>query len=231
MNYSHTCLLAAALFVRTASGAVFQFDGPDFEVRNGERITAVDWGNTAITLQAGSVTAPGHSPGSQVTGSQTWNGGAAYEWEINKVDGTAGASPGWDLITINGGLQINATPADPFTIKIISLTLGNQPGPVQNFNSQASASWKILGASFGVNDFNVNAFHIDTSQFQNTLNGTFNVSLANLDRDLVLSYVTSVPEPPNGAALAAAALLAFAFVRSQTERRNRQEQPKSKRHD
>jgi hypothetical protein len=218
MKPSLSSVLASALFAVSAHGAVLQFSALDYDVHRGERITAVDWSDIAVNLEAGSTSAPGHSPGSQITGSQTWNGGAAYEWEINKVDGTAGASPGWDLIAINGGLQINATPEDPFTLKIISLALDNQPGPAQNFNAQISASWKILGATFGVNDFNPNAIHIDASQFQNTLNGTFSVSLENLDRDLILNYVTNVPEPAACAAMAATTLLAFAIARSQTKR-------------
>jgi hypothetical protein len=51
--------------------------------------------------------------------------------------------------------------------------------------------WLILTAS-GITDFDANRFQMDTSSFQETLNGNFAVDASN--NTLLLTY-TPVPEP------------------------------------
>src|SRR6185436_17624648 len=87
-------------------------------------------GSVAGTVTVDGTIAPGSSPGTQNTGSEIWNGGGAYVWEINDVDAGQGVDPGWDLINITGGLTINATPGSKFNINITSLDLANAGGNV-----------------------------------------------------------------------------------------------------
>ena len=59
----------------------------------------------ASLLTVNGVIAPGNSPGTLATGSQLWNDGGSYLWEINASNdagGTSGADPGWDWLDITG---------------------------------------------------------------------------------------------------------------------------------
>src|SRR6185295_3259639 len=73
-------------------------------------------GSISGNLIVSGTIAPGSSPGTQNTGSQTWNGGGNYIWEINDVDAGAGTDPGWDLANITGGLTNNSTTGNKFNI-------------------------------------------------------------------------------------------------------------------
>jgi hypothetical protein len=127
------------------------------------------------------------------TVSETWNGGGNYVWELN--DATAaipGLDPGWDLISITGGLTINATPASKFTINVTSLALDNQPGLAANFDNTAIYAWTILTTTTGITGFDPAAFAINTSGFANPIgNGTFALGLANGGKDLVLNFAVA----------------------------------------
>ena len=81
------------------------------------------------------------SVGRLITGTETWNGGGHYVWEINDVD--AGEITGWDLININGSLTINATSANKFTLDLTSLTLAGAAGPVNDFAQNQNYVWRI----------------------------------------------------------------------------------------
>jgi autotransporter-associated beta strand protein len=161
----------------TGSGAV--------TLASGARLSGS--GRISGALQINGTYAPGDSPGTLRTGSQSWNAGAAFEWEINDATGAPGANPGWDFASIDGGLQINATAADPFTIKILSLTPANTPGPVQNFDPKKFARWKIAAATFGVSGLEPGNLRLDASGFQGA-EGTFAVALENSGRELWLNY-------------------------------------------
>ncbi len=93
----------------------------------------------AVVIERGSIIAPGNSPGTLHTGSQIWNGGGIYLWEINAITGKAGTN--WDLLDVNGTLTLNSTAQDRFTITII----GNLVG----LNVAQSYEWTILTASGG----------------------------------------------------------------------------------
>ncbi len=143
----------------------------------------------SVRVEAGSILAPGSSSGKLTTGNQTWSGGGSYVWEINNGSGAAGADPGWDLLSIEGGLDLGAAPGNKFTIKVVSL-LTNSPGPAENFDPSTNSSWPIASASAGVSNFNAAAFSIDASAFINATGGVFSVALQN-GTNLVISY-----EPP-----------------------------------
>ena len=147
-------------------------------------------GTISSSLDVSGTLSPGASPGTQNTGSETWNGGANYVWEINDVDAGAGTDPGWDLINITGGLTINATPSSKFTINITSLTLANAPGNVADFDNGQDYTWTILKTTTGITGFDPAAIDLNTSAFSNPLgNGLFTVGLVNGGNDLVLNFV------------------------------------------
>ena len=46
--------------------------------------------DATMTINAGGILSPGNSPGTLTTGSQTWNDGGTWIWEVNDSDGTKG---------------------------------------------------------------------------------------------------------------------------------------------
>jgi autotransporter-associated beta strand protein len=173
---------------------------------NGGKVSGAGTVIGTISLDSGSTIAPGSSPGTLATGAQTWNGGAHYAVEINDAAGTAGTNPGWDLISITGGLTINATPGDKFNIDVISLTLANTVGDAANFDSTQNHAFTIVTASGGITGFDAGNFNIDTTGFSNTSDSGW--YLSQNGNDISLNFAP-VPEP---SVLAFGIMGGFAFV-------------------
>jgi autotransporter-associated beta strand protein len=110
--------------------------------------------------------APGANVGTLTTGSQTWPGGGVYAWEVNHATNHGG----WDSLAINGTLNVAATPAGKFTVKVISLN-GGAPGEAAGFDPLTNYTWIIAIASGGITGFDPNAFAVDARSFRNTLAG------------------------------------------------------------
>jgi autotransporter-associated beta strand protein len=149
-----------------------------------------------VTINSGGTLAPGNSPGTLTTGSQTWNGGGSYLFQINKAAGTAGTDPGWTMANIVGSLTLAATSGNKFTVSLTSLTLGNAPGALADFDGTLPYDWVIATTTTGVTGFDATAFNIDTSGFTAGINpatGTF--SIAEENGDTTLNLVYEVPEP------------------------------------
>jgi autotransporter-associated beta strand protein len=172
----------------------------------------------ALTLNAGARISPGSSPGTLHTGSEIWAGGAAYEWEINQGSGTLGADPGSDLLEITGSLTLTATAGNRFRIDLTSLTLGGQAGAVHDFNSDRDYTWTIVTTTGGINGFDAALINLNTSAFQNNLNGgAFTVSLLNSGQNLALNF-NAVPEPADYALVIGIGLAIFSLSRVDTIR-------------
>ncbi len=124
-----------------------------------------------LEIQDGGTVSPGSSPGTIVANDTTWAGGGTYDWEIDRADGTAGSSPGWDLLVVNGVLDITADSANPFTVEVISLLSDGSPGEAANFDPDTAYSWTIATASGGITEFAANKFLVDAFGFQNDLEG------------------------------------------------------------
>jgi autotransporter-associated beta strand protein len=157
---------------------------------------------------------PGNSPGTLATTSQTWSGGGTYIWEINNATGTAGADPGWDLITGTGALTISATSGAKFNINVITLDALNVAGLASNFSNTTSYNWLIADFD-SISGFNADAFNIDLSSFSNpyTGNGTFSIAQGGGsmgDSSQIYLVYSAIPEP--GAALIGS-LGVFALLR------------------
>jgi len=147
-------------------------------------------GTVAGTVGINGILAPGASVESLDTGTETWNEGGSYTWEINNATGTAGGGgtgDGWDFVNITGDLSIQASSTLPFTINVVSLS-GTAPGSTANFNCQTSYRWHIATVSGSVQNFSASKFSVNASQFQNfTGGGTFTVQQVGQSVDLVFT--------------------------------------------
>ncbi|HVU86131.1 MAG TPA: PEP-CTERM sorting domain-containing protein [Pirellulales bacterium] len=130
--------------------------------------------------------APGDSPGTLTAGSLIWNAGGILKIAINDATGTAGGTTGWSLMSVGAGVLLGSL---PHTISLESLTAGNQPGLVPDFDPTHNYSWTVLTS--GLTLSGAAGFTVDTSSFQNPLIGHFSV-MATGD-SLIVNY--KVPEP------------------------------------
>jgi autotransporter-associated beta strand protein len=125
----------------------------------------------AVTLNG--TVAPGSGAiGTLTTTNETWNGGGAYQFSLNSATNSAG----WDLLTVNGTLNIQSATTNPFIIKLVSLTSSNTPGPLVDFSSAGTNIWLLATASGSIQNFNPAKFVVDTTGFSNAFTGTFAVT-------------------------------------------------------
>jgi fibronectin-binding autotransporter adhesin len=192
-----TTINAGTLRINNASGSAT--GSGTVTVNNGGFLSGAGTIYGPVVVNNGGTIAPGDPIGTLTTGSQTWNGGAHLTVQVS--DATAGAGQGWDLLNINGSLNIRASAGNPLFVDLQSLGPGNIAGPVVNFDSSMAFSWRILSATDGINlnpgQNLADVVQVNLGGFANDLaNGLFSFSLANGDRDLVLSFTPAqVPEP------------------------------------
>jgi hypothetical protein len=127
--------------------------------------------------------------GALTTGSETWNGGANYLFQLD----SATNSSGWDLLNISGTLDIEATTGSQFTIKLVSMADASTPGLVPDFNGGSSYTWTIATTSGGILNFDASKFAIDSSAFANAHSGTFSVAV--VGNSLVVNYTVALTAP------------------------------------
>jgi hypothetical protein len=95
-------------------------------------------------------------------------GGAAYDWELSDAAGVAGTN--WDLVSVTGGIDVQATSGNPFTVNLISIN-GASPGVATNFDNNTTNVFIIAAATEGVTNFAANKFILNDSGFVNDLGG------------------------------------------------------------
>ena len=110
----------------------------------------------------------GTSTGNLTTADQTWNNGGDYLWEINNATGSAGGGSGWDLLTIDGSLDLSGLEPEGFTIDIDSLNLANIAGNAENFVALTDYDFQILAASNEIIGFDPVDFILSDSGFLNS---------------------------------------------------------------
>ena len=143
-------------------------------------------GTISGTVAVNGIISPGNSPGALATGDETWGSGGSYTWEINKAAGTAGANPGWDWLNITGGLTVSGG----FTVNMNSLTLGNAPGAVSDFDNTKSYTWSIAHTTTGISGLSPGAVTLNTTGFANSLGKGAFIITTNAT-DVLLSFAVS----------------------------------------
>lgn len=199
--------LKASSSTALGTGAVEVGSGSTLDVSSGTTIAnALDIASGARLSGRGTISTPGGiyfgrgsilSPGGNGSiGTLTFNtkvtlsSGAVLEFDISNLCGTAGV--GWDLITINGLLNLATQSSSLITIDLNTLTLSGTAGLLSGFDASQSYSWLFLSAS-SIAGFSSDTFTFDTSSFANSLNGgTFSVTQSN--GGLLINF-TPVPEP------------------------------------
>ncbi len=189
-------LSLATGYTHTGTGA-FTVAGGTLNIADGLNLS------NAMTIGLDGVISPGNSPGTAITGAQTWNDGGSYLWEINNSNGTKGVDEGWDWLDITGALNLSALTAGGFTIDITSLTTANDAGLAAGFDYSGLAYGDAYGTTFiiasadTITDFDASLFTLDDSAF---VNGKLDWSIIESGTDLVLTAVF-VPEPSSTALL------------------------------
>jgi autotransporter-associated beta strand protein len=153
----------------------------------------------SLTLNSSSTASPGNSPGVLSTGSQTWNDGANYNWQLFDANGSAGTA--YDTMNITGSLDLTGlTGILDFNINLWTLSsIGpDVNGLALNFDSLSNYNWTLASTTAGILGFEASDFTINTAPingtggFANPFTGNFEVGVSG--NDLVLTY-TPVPEP------------------------------------
>jgi autotransporter-associated beta strand protein len=142
-----------------------------------------------VTIRNGATIAPGvNGVGTLATGAEIWYGGGSYLCEINGTNANSS-----DRLNISGQLNVQATPGNPFIIKLVSLSGANAPGPIPNFDKFTSYSWTNAIATSSAN-LAESRFVLDTSSISNGFGGgTF--SLAVSGNSLVVKYTRALLPP------------------------------------
>ena len=117
--------------------------------------------------------APGDGIGTLTTGSQTWNPGGSYIWQISNPTN----STGWDQLMVNGDITLAADATPRF--ELCSLVPGGQSGPLAGFNNKSNYTWTVATTSEGITNFAWNRIAVDSTRFANDLaGGAFTVEQA-----------------------------------------------------
>jgi autotransporter-associated beta strand protein len=145
------------------------------------------------TLGAGALLSPGNPPGTATFSNLTLESGAEIRFEFNDIHATPGN--GADFLAIGGLLDLSAgsSTAGAFTLSLVSLTSGGQPGALPGFNPLVPFSLTFATAAGGISGFGPNEFIIDLGDFTNNLAGG-SFSVAEQGNSLLLNF-TPVPEP------------------------------------
>ena len=163
---------------------------------NGQALAGAGTVSGSVTVGSGATLSPGSNLGTlSVTHGVTWASGGDYNWQVVDAAGTAGADPGWDLLSAGGSLDVTATSADPFQLNLWSLssTVPDVNGDAANFSPTQGYTWTIASAAGGITGFATDAFVINTAAangtagFSNDLGGG-SFSLAVLGNDLNLVF-------------------------------------------
>ena len=202
------------VLINNTSGSVFG----DSAVTVDHGATLAGGGGFSGTLALNGLLSPGNeAPGTLSASTTTFGGGGSFLFQINSVaPGGAGQEVGWDLLSISGALNIAATSGSKFAINVTSLTSGNTPGALFDFDPSSSYTFTLATTTTGISFFDPNAFFLSFAGFINSSTGTWSIEQGGIDGNdlnLVYSHGSAVPEPATYAAIFGCAVLGFALWR------------------
>jgi hypothetical protein len=146
---------------------------------------------------SGATLSPGASIESLGLGSSAWNGGSTVQIEFSTDGSTGVAGTEWDLLAITGTLDLTgASSSTPVILDLVSMVNATTAGALAVWDENVNATWTgFVTTTGGFAGFSADKFSFLTSNFANTLNGTFSVSQNgnNLDLNYMTNYV--IPEP------------------------------------
>ena len=133
------------------------------------------------------------APGTVNVASLALGSGSVFAFSIQNAQGMAGS--GYDTAHASGTLTLAAGTAagSQITISIASLNSGGTAGPALNFDPAKSYAFVLVSADGGIVGYNPAEFTVDTSGFQNGINGG-SFSVGQSGNNLILNY-NVVPEP------------------------------------
>ncbi len=166
-----------------------------------------------LNIASGGTLAPGNSPGTlTVTNGTSWAQGGSYDWEIYSLTDNPGSS--WDWLRVTGGtLDLTGiTSANGFTINLITLAAGYNPGLLANFDPTATYTNWLIASAPTISGFESGDFTLNTTGFANPYTGTFAIKqdVYGTGQGLFLTYTGGAQPVPEPGTWAAAALLAGA---------------------
>lgn len=174
---SGDALLADAALIATPNPLNIAFNG-------------VVAGNTIISapgVVVNGTISPGISSGGAggITNSGSVTFGPGGHFVVTMEDAAAGPALGWSFLQSGGGIDIQSTAANPFTIN-----LGTAGSPADNFNPSSNYDW-VIATGASIANFAANEFVINSSQFQNGL-GSGSFYLHTTGNSLVLSFTNNL---------------------------------------
>lgn len=166
---------------------------------------------SSISIGAGALLSPGLN-GHGLTGALQFshlelNSGGVYEFHVGDPDPENHNARDHVSVTDPSTLVINATSADPFVIKIISLNTDGEEGKLSGIDTGYGLySWTLFSFTSlsipGTSDvFNANLFSLDFSEFTSDALYGGDFSLFQDGNQLMLGF-TPVPEPSTYALMA-----------------------------
>ncbi len=149
---------------------------------------------TGTGLTAGSISvygrvAPGAGVGTLSVANANLYGGGIYEFQLS----SAINSSGWDLLYASGLINVQATSASKFTIKLVSMA-GAAAGTLPDFDPTQNYAWTIATAGGALLNFDSSKFAVDAGSFSNAYTGTFAVT--NSGNSVVVQYTAPVVTTP-----------------------------------
>ena len=156
-------------------------------------------GSISGTVNLSGAVKPGNSVGTLSTGPETWNSGGSYTAEV--IDATNSPGVGFDSLNITGGIDLQATSGNKFTIALASLDGTGSPGAVTNFDNNTTYTWQLATTTGSVTNFDTSKFSVDTSSFSNDLaggdfvleSGSLNLRFTNNHAPVALTFTNQRP--------------------------------------
>lgn len=145
---------------------------------------------TGIVSLSGTVAPGNEGVGTlNLTGSQIWNSGGVYEWEM--ADATGAAGTGFDRLNITGDLDVQATEGDKFTVKVKTSGID-----AQNFDNDSAADWPLASVSGSIQNYTADKFDVDYADVSNDLaGGTFEMHASELNVKFVPNQAPTASDP------------------------------------